>query len=168
MVSFLVSRICLKDLLLAWSHWRISVIPSSTLFDPRFTVLLFRHLVGNRYSGSRQGYLFEDILEDFGDGALCALCLRSERNSEALPVLPSSEEIHLLSSNSKGKLPQSPQFVAPQRFVTSSLVQTLSYIDNMLPGTELEVHSTTSHDAATLRPIIKKFEYCNVYRGPLH
>ena len=30
-------------------------------------------------------------------------------------------------------------FVAPQRFVTSSLVQTLTYIDNLLPGTELEV-----------------------------
>ena len=48
--------------------------------------------VGNRYYDLRQAYFFDDIFEDFDDGALCALCLRSERNSEALPVpvLPSS------------------------------------------------------------------------------
>ena len=36
----------------------------------------------------RQAHPFEDIFEDFDDGTLCAMCLRSERNSEALPVLP--------------------------------------------------------------------------------
>ena len=96
---------------------------------------------------------FEDIFEDFDDGALCALCLRSERNfSEALPVLPSAEEYSMLSNNSKGKLPDSLQFVAPRRFVTSSLVQTLTYIDNLLQGTELEVHTTTSPHAAARGP----------------
>ena len=80
----------------------------------------------------------------------------------------------MLSSNAKGKLLDSLPFVAPQRFVTSSLVQTLTYIDNFLPGTEL-VHTTTSPHAATLRPMIKgvrvltlpylEFEYCNVYSG---
>ena len=99
----------------------------------------------------RQAHLFEDIFEDFDDGTLCALCLRSERNSEALPVLPSAEEYSMLSSNAKGNLPHSLRFVAPQRFVTSSLVQTLTYIDNFLPGTELEVHTTTSHFSTCCR-----------------
>ena len=81
----------------------------------------------------------------------------------------------MLSNNSKGKLPDPLKFVAPQRFVASLLVQTLTYIDNLLPGTELEVHTISSPDAATLRPLLKgvrvltlpylEFEYCNVYRG---
>ncbi|CAE7517845.1 GIP [Symbiodinium sp. CCMP2456] len=127
MAKCLVSRTFLKDL------WIV--------FDPRFVVLLSQCLVGNRYSDLRQGYLSEDLFEDFDDGSLCALCLRPDRHSEALPVLPSTEEYSLQSNASKGKLPQSLQFVAPQRFVTSSLVQTLSHIDNMLQGTELEVHT---------------------------
>ena len=148
---------------------------AENLFDPRFAILLSHCVDCQRHSDSRQGFLFEDIFEDFEDGALCSLCLRSERNAEALSVLPSAEEYSLLSSNSKGKLPQSLHFVAPQRFVTSSLVQTLTYIDNLLPGTELEVHTTTSSEAVALRPMIKnirvltlpylEFEYCNVYRG---
>eukprot|EP00439_Symbiodinium_sp_Y106_P044511 s7769_g5.t1 len=147
---------------------------SEKTFDPRFAVLLSQCLVSNDRSDQRQAHLFEDFFENFDDGALCALCLRSERNSEALPVLPSAEEYSMLSNNSKGKLPDSLQFVAPQRFVTSSLVQTLTYVDNLLPGTELEVHTTTSPHAAALRPMIKgvrvltlpylEFEYCNVCR----
>ena len=45
----------------------------------------------------------------------------------------------------------------------------------MLPGTEMEVHTTSSDDAVALWPMIKRwrvltlpyleFEYCNVYRG---
>ena len=112
--------------------------------DPRFAVLLSQCLLSNHRSDLRQGL---DIFEDFEDGTLCALCLRSERNSEALPVLPSSEECSMLSDNSRGKLPKPLQFVAPQRFVTSSLVQALSYIDNLLPGMELEIHTTTSVEA---------------------
>ena len=148
---------------------------SEKTLDPRFAVLLSQCLLSNHGSDLRQGFLFEDIFEDFDDGTLCALCLRSERNSEALPVLPSSEEYSMLSDNSRGKLPKPLQFVAPQRFVTSSLVQALSYIDNLLPGTELEIHTTTSAEAAALRPMIKnvrvltlpylEFEFCNVYRG---
>ena len=148
---------------------------AENLFDPRFAILLSHCVDCQRHSDSRQGFLFEDIFEDFEDGALCSLCLRSERNAEALSVLPSAEEYSLLSSNSKGKLPRSLHFVAPQRFVTSSLVQTLTHIDNLLPGTELEVHTTASPEAVALRPMIKnvrvltlpylEFEYCNVYRG---
>ena len=84
--------------------------------DPRFAVLLSQCLLSNHGSDLRQGFLFEDIFEDFDDGTLCALCLRSERNSEALPVLPSAEEYSMLSDNSRGKLPKPLQFVAPQRF----------------------------------------------------
>ena len=109
---------------------------SEETLDPRFAVLLSQCLLSNHRSDLRQGFLFEDIFEDFEDETLCALCLRSERNSEALPVLPSSEEYSMLSDNSRGKLPKPLQFVAPQRLVTSSLVQALSYIDNLLPGME--------------------------------
>ncbi|CAE7681264.1 unnamed protein product [Symbiodinium sp. CCMP2456] len=130
---------------------------STTFLDPRFAVLFSQCLVGNRYSDWRQAYLFEDLFEDFDDGSLCTLCLRSHRNSEALPVLPLNEEYRFrrMPQQATGKLPQTVQFVAPQRFVTSSLVQTLSYIGNMLPGVELEVHTNTSHDASVLRPMIK-------------
>ena len=50
---------------------------SEKTFDPRFAVLLTTCLVGDNRSDQRQAYLFEDIFEDFEDGALCALCLRS-------------------------------------------------------------------------------------------
>ena len=85
---------------------------SEKTFDPRFAVLLSQRLVGDGRSDQRQAHLFEDIFEDFDDGTLCALCVRSERNSEALSALPS--------------------FVL-ERFVMSSLVQTLTYIDDFLP-----------------------------------
>ena len=80
---------------------------STRTFDPRFAVLLMQCLVGDHRSDRRQSHLFEDIFEDLDDGALCAPCMRSDRNSEALPVLPSAEEYSMLSSNDKGKLPKS-------------------------------------------------------------
>ena len=77
---------------------------SGTIFDPRFAVLLSQCITGHKHSDLRQGFLCEDIFEDFEDGALCSLCLRSDRNAEALPVLPSSEEYSLLPNNSKGEV----------------------------------------------------------------
>ena len=50
---------------------------SEKTFDPRFAVLLSQRLVGDGRSDQRQAHLFEDIFEDFDDGTLCALCLRS-------------------------------------------------------------------------------------------
>ena len=74
-----------------------------------------------------------------------------------------------------GKLPKNLHFVSPQRFVTSSLVQALGEIDRLLPGTELEIHTSTSKEALSLKPSLKsvrvltlphmEFEFCNVYRG---
>ena len=83
---------------------------SEKTFDPRFALLQSQCLVGDNRSDQRQAHLFEDICEAFDDGALCALRLRSERYSEALPVLPSAGEYSMLSNNnSKGMLPDSPQ-----------------------------------------------------------
>ena len=75
----------------------------------------------------------------------------------------------------KSKLPRSLQFVSPQRYVTSSLIQTLSEIDRLLPGAKLEIHTSTSSQALSLRPSLKnvrvltlphmEFEFCNAYRG---
>ena len=125
-------------------------------------------------SDHRQVCLFEDLLEDFDDGSLCALSLRSDRNYDALSTIPTKEEFSALKTD-KGKLPKSLQFVSPQRFVTSALVQALGEIDRLLPGTEMEIHTSTSKQALSLKPSLKsvrvltlphmELEFCNVYRG---
>ena len=125
-------------------------------------------------SDHRQACLFEDLLEDFDDGSLCALSLRSDRNYDALSAIPTKEEFSALKTD-KGKLPKSLHFVSPQRFVTSALVQALGEIDRPLPGTEMEIHTSTSKQALSLKPSLKsvrvltlphmELESCNVYRG---
>ena len=142
--------------------------------DPRFVVLMTSCLSDQCVSDHRQECLFEDLLEDFDDGSLCALSLRSGRNYDALSAIPTKEEFSALGVD-KGKLPKSLQFVSPQRFVTSSLVQALGEIDRLLPGTEMEIHTSTSKQALSLKPSLKsvrvltllhmEFEFCNVYRG---
>ena len=47
-------------------------------------------------SDHRQECLFEDLLEDFDDGSLCALSLRSDRNYDALSAIPTKEEFSAL------------------------------------------------------------------------
>ena len=145
-----------------------------TSLDPRFVILMTSCLSEQCVSDHRQECLFEDLLEDFDDGSLCALSLRSDRNYDALSAIPTKEEFSALGVD-KGKLPRSLQFVSPQRFVTSSLVQALGEIDRLLPGTELEIHTSTSKQALSLKPSLKsvrvltlphmEFEFCNVYRG---
>ena len=145
-----------------------------TSLDPRFVILMTSCLSEQCVSDHRQECLFEDLLEDFDDGSLCALSLRSDRNYNALSAIPTKEEFSALGVD-KGKLPRSLQFVSPQRFVTSSLVQALGEIDRLLPGTELEIHTSTSKQALSLKPSLKsvrvltlphmEFEFCNVYRG---
>ena len=142
--------------------------------DPRFVVLMTSCLIDQCVSDHRQECLFEDLLEDFDDGSLCALSLRSDRNNDALSAIPTKEEFSALGVD-RGKLPKGLQFVSPQRFVTSSLVQALGEIDRLLPGTELEIHTSTSKQALSLKPSLKsvrvltlphmEFEFCNVYRG---
>ena len=142
--------------------------------DPRFVVLMTSCLIDQCVSDHRQECLFEDLLEDFDDGSLCALSLRSDRNNHALSAIPTKEEFSALGVD-RGKLPKGLQFVSPQRFVTLSLVQALGEIDRLLPGTELEIHTSTSKQALSLKPSLKsvrvltlphmEFEFCNVYRG---
>ena len=145
-----------------------------TPLDPRFVVLMISCVSEQCVSDHRQECLFEDLLEDFDDGSLCALSLRSDRNYDALSAIPTKEEFSALGVD-RGKLPKGLQFVSPQRFVTSSLVQALGEIDRLLPGTELEIHTSTSKQALSLKPSLKsvrvltlphmEFEFCNVYRG---
>ena len=142
--------------------------------DPRFVIVMTSCLQGKNVADHRQECLFEDLLEDFDDASLCALSLRSDRNFDSVSAIPSQEEFAYLKQD-KSKLPKSLQFVSPQRFVTSSLIQTLSEIDRLLPGTELEIHTSTSSQALSLRPSLKnvrvltlphmEFDFCNVYRG---
>ena len=141
--------------------------------DPRFVILLISYLVDQCMSDHRQEYLFEGLLEDFDDRNLCILSLRSDRNYDALSAVPTKEEFAALQTD-RGKLPKNLQFVSPQRFVTSSLVQVLGEIDRLLPGTELEIHTSTSKEALSLKPNLKsirvltlppmEFEFCNIYR----
>ena len=59
--------------------------------------------------------------------------------------------------------------------MTSSLIQTFNEIDRLLPGTELEIHTSASSQALSLRPSLKnvrvltlphmEFEVCTVYTG---
>ena len=126
--------------------------------DPRFVIVMTSCLQGKSVADHRQECLFEDLLEDF----------------DSVSAIPSQEEFAYLKQD-KSKLPKSLQFVSPQRFVTSSLIQTLSEIDRPLPGTELEIHTSTSSQALSFRPSLKnvrvltlphmEFEFCNVYRG---
>ena len=147
---------------------------SSTSFSPRFVVLLAECLQGTDRSDYRQESLFQDLLEDFDDGDLCSLCLRADRNSEVCSALPSTSEQSFLNAQ-KNQLPSALQFILPQRFVTSSLVQGLRAIEGLAPGTELEVNTSTTQEAQSLRGVLKnirtltlpylEFENCNVYRG---
>ena len=122
--------------------------------DPRFVTVMTSCLQGKNVSDHGQECLFEDLLEDFDAGSLCALSLRSDRNFDSVPAIPRWEEFAYLKQD-KNKLPRSWQLVSPQRFVTSSLIQTLSEIDRLPPGTELEIHTSTSSQALSLRPSLK-------------
>ena len=50
------------------------------------------------------------------------------------------------------KLPVCHQYVLPQRFVTSSLIQSLKKVDSMRLGVEVEINSSTVDIARELRP----------------
>ena len=73
------------------------------------------------------------------------------------------------------KLPVGHQYVLPQRFVTSSLIQSLKKVDSMRLGVEVEINSSTDEIARELRPLMQNvrvmtlphlsFEHCSVYRG---
>ena len=100
--------------------------------------------------------------------APCVRCACDQRGiRKHFLSFPRRKSIRCYRITQRGKLPDPLRFVAPQRFVTSSLVQTLTYIDNLLPA--------SSPDAAALRPLLKavrvltlpylEFEYFNVYRG---
>ena len=65
--------------------------------DPRFVVLMTSCLSNQCVSDHRQECLFEDLLEDFDDGSLCALSLRSDRNYDALSAIPTKEEFSALT-----------------------------------------------------------------------
>ena len=72
--------------------------------DPRFVIVMTSCLQGKNVADHRQECLFEDLLEDFDDGSLCALSLRSDRNFDSVPAIPSQEEFAYLKQD-KSKLP---------------------------------------------------------------
>ena len=64
--------------------------------DLRFVVLMNCCLSDQCVSDHRQECLFEDLLEDFDDGSLCAFSLKSNRNYD-LSAIPTKEEFSALS-----------------------------------------------------------------------
>ena len=145
-------------------------VPDLGCFDARFVVAFTTCLLGRMHSDFRQSCLVEDLLEDMSDGQVCGLCLCADRSGEAYASFPR------MNSTSAGNtlLPRPLRFVLPQRFVTISLVQTLRHIDGLRPGVELEIHTSDSKDASSLRSQLKnvrmmtlphlEFEHCSVYR----
>ena len=125
---------------------------------------------------SRQVFLFEDLFEDVDDGLLCSLSLRHDRSSLGDTIFPHDSLINKMKHFSD-KLPVGHQYVLPQRFVTSSLIQSLKKVDSMRLGVEVEINSSTDEIARELRPLMQNvrvmtlphlsFEHCSVYRGTL-
>ena len=144
-------------------------------YDSKFVTLLASCLQGEPSCDSRQVFLFEDLFEDMEDGLLCSLSLRHDRSSLRDTIFPHDSLISKMKPLSE-KLPVGSQYVLPQRFVTSSLVQSLKKVDSMRPGVEVEINSSTDI-ARELRPLMQRvrvmtlphlsFEHCSVYRGTL-
>ena len=154
----------------------LPTLQEGTPHDSKFVTLLASCLKGQPSSDARQVFLFEDLFEDVDDGLLCSLSLRRDRSSLGDTVFPHDSFISKMNPLSD-KLPVGHRYVSPQRFVPSSLIQSLKKVDSMRPGVEVEINSSTEDVARELRPLMQNvrvmtlpylsFERRNVYRGTL-
>ena len=154
----------------------VPVLAEGKSYDSKFVTLLASCLQGEPSCDARQVFLFEDLFEEVDDGLLCSLSLRHDRSSLGDTIFPHESLIGKMKHLSDN-LPVNHQYVLPQRFVTSSLVQSLKKVDSMRPGVEVEINSPTEEIAKELRPLMQNvrtltlphlsFEHCSVYRGTL-
>ena len=152
------------------------VLHEGTSYDSKFVTLFASCLQVEPSCDAEQVFLFEDLLEGMRDGLLCSLSLRHDRSSLGDTIFPHDSLISKMKPLSD-KLPVGHQDVLPQRFVTSSLIQSLKKVDSMRPGVEVEINSSTDDIARELRPLAQNvrvmtlphlsFENCSVFRGTL-
>ena len=154
----------------------LPILQEGMSYDSKFVTLLASCLQGDPSCDARQVFLFEDLFEDVNDGLLCSLSLRHDRSSLGDTIFPHDSLISKMK-HLADKLPVGHQYVLPQRFVTSSLIQSLKKVASMRPGVEVEINSSTDEVARELRPLMQNvrvmtlphlsFEHCSVYRGTL-
>ena len=154
----------------------LPILHEGTSYDSKFVTLLASCLQGEPSCDARQVFLFEDLLEEVDDGLPCSLSLRHDRSSLGDTIFTHDSLISKMKPLPH-RLPVGHQYVLPQRFVTSSLIQSLKKVDSMRPGVEVEINSSTDDIARELRPLMQNvrvmtlphlsFEHCNVYRGTL-
>ena len=92
----------------------------------------------------RQNFLVEDLLEHFGDGALCEASMFLDRGAECSCLL---QDLHHVETSISVPL----KHMLPQKFTTQLLVQTLRKIDQLPMGTGASVKEST--DSRIIEPI---------------
>ena len=111
----------------------LPILQEGTPYDSKSATLLASCLRGEPSCDARQVSLFEDLLQNVDDGLLCSLSLRHDRSSLGDTIFPRDSLISKMKPLSD-KLPVGHRYVLPQRFVTSSLIQSLKQVDSMRPG----------------------------------
>ena len=158
-----------------WLDDNLPGLEEGTPCDSKFVTLLVSCLKREPSCDARQVFLFEDSFEDVDSGLLCSLSLRRDRSSLGDTIFPHHSLVRKMKPLSD-KLPVGHRYVLPQRFATSSLIQSLKKVDSTRPGVEVESNSSTEDIARELRPSRRirvltllhlSFEHCSVYRGTL-
>ena len=144
----------------------LPVLHEGTSYDSKFVTLLASCLQGEPSCDARQVFLFEDLLEDADDGLLRSLSLRHDRCSLGDTIFPHVSLISKMKPLSD-KLPVGHRYVLPQRFVTSSLIQSLKKVDSTRPGVEVEINSSTDDIARELRPLMQNVSAKQIRRAKL-
>ena len=145
-----------------WNDPQWKVLPSYLCsFIAQFTQLV-------PLRDMRQYFLFEDLLENFDDGALCGTSMFLDREPECSCLL---QDLHHVETS----IPVPLKHILPQRFTTQLLVQTLRKIDQLQRSTEASVRESADTRITELIPglqdVRKKtlpqmyFEDCSVFRG---
>ena len=80
--------------------------------------------------------MFEDLLNHYGDGALCGASMFLDRGAESSCLL---QDLHHVETS----IPVPLKHILPQRFTTQLLIQTLRKIDQLPRSTEASVREWT-------------------------
>ena len=122
-----------------WNDPQWKVLPSYLCsFIAQFTQLV-------PLRDMRQCFLFEDLLEQFDDGALCGTSMFLDREPECSCLL---QDLHHVETS----IPVPLKHILPQRFTTQLLVQTLRKIDQLPRSTEASVRESADTRITELIP----------------
>ena len=146
--------------------------------DPHWKALPARFLAGliratpevsrSYVADKRQGFLLEDILEDFDQGLLCGTCMHHDRYDEHSLLL---RDLDVRNDD----IPVPLRHILPQKFSTPSLVSTLRMIEALPLGTEVSVRESTNEKIVALIPGLQNIrrmtlpqmylESCSIFCG---